>query len=152
MRRPGAGIIALLTAFITTTGCVPGATQEPGSTPSGLATAGPASAAAGSPSPIASLSDSPAGLPVMPGAEAAEPPLDPGTIAQWTVDAIGPDVYAFYLDALPAAGFVITNRFPGGSVAVIRFTTPEGATLDLALVGEGGGDRTRIELGPPEGP
>jgi hypothetical protein len=68
------------------------------------------------------------------------------------VDAIGPDVYAFYLDALPAAGYVIEERFPGGNVAIIRFSRPDGTSLDLTLVGEDGGDRTRIDLRLPEGP
>ena len=88
---------------------------------------------------------------MVPGAEPAAP--DPGVMARWLVDAIGPDVYRFYLDALPEAGFVVTDRFPGGNVAVIRFTTPEGSSLDLSLVGEGeGSSRTRIDLRPPEGP
>lgn len=152
MRRSAAGVTALLVALIATTSCVPRATQQPSSTAGGLATVVPASPRPASPSPLASLPDLPTGLPVMPGAVAAEPPLDPGTMAQWAVDAIGPDVYAFYLDALPAAGFEVTNRFPGGGVGVIRFITPEGTTLDLALVSEGGAGRTRIELGPPEGP
>jgi hypothetical protein len=97
------------------------------------------------------MPDVPVGLPVMPGADPAEP--DPGVMAGWLVDAVGPDVYRFYLDALPAAGFAVTDRFPGGNVAIIRFTTPDGITLDLSLVGEGEGSlRTRIELRPPEGP
>ena len=92
-------------------------------------------------------------LPVMPDAVPADPPpTERGVIAGWTVDAVGPEVYAFYLDALPAAGFVVTERFPGGNVAVIRFTTPDGDTLDLALVGEAAGERTRISLRLPEGP
>ena len=153
MRRPAAGTFALLTVAIALASCVPGATTQPSSTPRGVPTAGPSSAPPASPSPVSSQPDVPAGLPVMPGAEAAQPPLDPGTIAQWSVDAIGPDVYAFYLEALPAAGFTVTDRFPGGNVAVIRFTTPDGAAFDLSLVGEGeGSPRTRIELGPPEGP
>ena len=89
----------------------------------------------------------------MPAAVPVDPPsTEPGVIAGWTVDAVGPEVYAFYLDALPAAGFVVTERFPGGNVAVIRFTTPEGDTLDLASIGEAAGERTRISLRLPEGP
>lgn len=151
MRRSVAGTFALLIATIAT-GCGP--TQaSPASAPSGeSAAANPSSAAAtNSPSPSVSLPEVLAGLPVMPGAEAADP--DPGVMARWLVDAIGPDVYRFYLDALPAAGFVVTDRFPGGNVAVIRFTTPDGSSLDLSLVGEGeGSSRTRIDLRPPEGP
>ena len=154
MRRAVGGALSVLTTAIAfaLAGCVPGATFEPSIAPGGIATASPSSATVASPSPIEPLPDLPAGLPVMPGAQPAQPPLDPGTIAQWTVPAIGPDVYDFYLDALPAAGFAITDRFPGGSVAIIRFTTPGGSTLDLSLVGEGDYDRTRVELHLPEGP
>jgi hypothetical protein len=87
----------------------------------------------------------------MSGAVAVSP-AEPLAIARWTVDATGPDVYGFYLDALPAAGFVVRDSFPGGNVAVIRFTTPDGDTLDLSLVGEGDGEQTRISLRLPEGP
>jgi hypothetical protein len=108
---------------------------------------------AGTPSPLPTLPAVPDGLPVMPDAVPADPPpMEPGVVAGWTVDAVGPDVYAFYLDALPAAGFVVTDRFPGGNVAVIRFTTHDGDTLDLALVGEAAGERTRVSLRLPEGP
>jgi hypothetical protein len=78
--------------------------------------------------------------------------LEPTVIARWTSDASSPEVYEFYLDALPAAGFVVKDRFPGGSVAVIRFTTPAGETLDLALVGQDAEGGTRISLRLPEGP
>jgi hypothetical protein len=149
MRRSVAGTIALLIA-IATTACVPAATVTPRATPSAGT---PTSVPSESQGSLPSVPGLPAGLPVMPGAEAVDPqPADPGHLARWTVDAIGPDVYAFYLDALPAAGFVIEERFPGGNVAVIRFSAPDGTTLDLALVGEGEGDRTRIDLRLPEGP
>ena len=38
------------------------------------------------------------------------------------------------------------------ATAIIRFSTPDGTSLDLTLVGEDGGDRTRIDLRLPEGP
>jgi hypothetical protein len=103
--------------------------------------------------PAASLPAVPEGLPLMPGAVAVDPPsTEPGVIARWLADAIGPDVYSFYLEALPAAGFAVRERFPGGNVAVIRFSTPVGETLDLALVGQNDGQGTRISLRLPEGP
>jgi hypothetical protein len=72
-------------------------------------------------------------------------------IARWTIDAIVPEVYRYYLDALPAAGFAIRGRYPGGDVAIIRFGVDDGTTLDLALVGEGAGSSTtRIDLVLPD--
>ena len=155
MRRPVAGTFALLIAAATAAACsAPGGSAEPTSTPVASGVASPSTTStAGTPTPLPSQAAVPDGLPVMPGAVAADPPpAEPGVIARWTVDAIGPEVYAFYLDALPAAGFAIKERFPGGNVAVIRFTTPAGDSLDLALVGEDNGDRTRVSLRLPEGP
>ena len=153
MRRSVAGTFALLIA-IAAASCVSAATTDPSSTPFATGSAGTQSALPTEyPSALASPPEVPAGLPVMPGAQVVDAqPLDPGHIARWMVDAIGPDVYAFYLDALPAAGYVIKERFPGGNVAIIRFSTPDGTTLDVALVGEGDGDRTRIDLRLPDGP
>jgi hypothetical protein len=152
MRRSLAGTAALLIAAAAAACTAPGATAEPASTPVAGAASPSTTPALGTPTPIPSLPAVPDDLPVMPGAVTADPRTEPGSIARWTVDAVGPEVYRFYLDALPAAGFAIDGRFPGGNVAIIRFTTPEGDTLDLALVGEGGGDRTRISLRLPEGP
>jgi len=152
MRRSVAGTFALLIAA-GVAGCIPGATAEPTVSPTLSASAAPSAPPMESPGALPSVPDVPPGLPVMPDAEPADPlPADPGLIARWAVDAIGPDVYAFYLEALPAAGFAIRDEFPGGNVAVIRFTTPDGTTLDLSLVGEGDGNRTRIDLRLPEGP
>jgi hypothetical protein len=153
MRRSAAGTVTLLIATTTAACTAPGATAEPTSTPVASGPATPTTMpAAGTPTPVPSPPAVPEGLPVMAGAVATDPQMEPGSIARWIVDAIGPEVYKFYLDALPAAGFVVHGRFPGGNVAIIRFTTPGGDTFDLALVGEGDGDRTRISLRPPEGP
>lgn len=154
MRRSVAGTFALLIAATAIPGCNPGATAEPTIAPTVSASAAmPSAPSTQSPGALPSVPDLPAGMPVMSDAEPADAlPADPGLIARWTVDAIGPDVYAFYLDALPTAGFAIQDEFPGGNVAVIRFSTPDGTTLDLSLVGEGDGNRTRIDLGLPEGP
>jgi len=154
MRRSVAGTVAPLIAAMIAAACsAPGATADPTSPPVASGVASPStSLAAGTPTPAPSLPAVPAGLPVMPGAHATDPPTEPGSIARWTVDAIGPDVYSYYLDALPDAGFAILGRFPGGNVAIIRFATPDGDTFDLALVGEGDGDQVRISLRLPEGP
>ena len=154
MHRSVPGTAALLIAAITAAACAaPGATADPTSTPVASGVASPSTRpATGTPTPGPSLPPVPDELPVMPGAVAADPPTEPGSIARWTVDAIGPDVYSYYLDALPAAGFAIQGRFPGGNVAIIRFATPDGDTFDLALVGEGDGDQVRISLRLPEGP
>jgi len=148
MRRTVAGTLALLIAVVAS-GCTPGATADPTPTTPATTTATPATAwesQASSPS----LPAVPAGLPVMPGAQQTDPPTAEGVIARWIVEAIGPEVYQHYLDALPAAGFVVEDTFPGGNAAVIRFAAPGGMTFDLALVGEGDGGRTRIDLRLPD--
>jgi hypothetical protein len=155
MRRSVAGTFALLIATTTAAACsLPGATAGPTRASVASGAASPSDMpSGGTPSGLPTLPAVPDRLPVMPEAVPADPPpTERGVIAGWTVDAVGPEVYAFYLDALPAAGFVVTGRFPGGNVAVIRFTTPDGDTLDLALVGEAAGELTRISLRLPEGP
>jgi hypothetical protein len=153
MRRSIAGL-SLLIAVSAAACTLPGATVESTSTPAASAEASPSGEASGGRSTARpSLPAVPDGLPEMPGAVAADPPsVVPGVIAGWMVDAIGPEVYAFYIEALPAAGFAIQERLPGGNVAVIRFTTPDGDTLELALVGEHNGEQTRIGLRLPEKP
>jgi hypothetical protein len=155
VRRFAAGTIALLIAAGTAGGCsVPGDTARPSASPLATVIAQPsASASPPSPSPVPSLPALPASLPVMPGAEAVDPAtIEPGIIARWTIAEIGPRVYEYYLDALPDAGFAIEGQFPGGNVAIIRFTAPDGTALDLSLVGEGeGGRQTRIDLVPSHG-
>ena len=152
MRRSVVGTLALLVAISAIAGCAPGgATIEATATHSEASSPAPSSQSpAATASPTQPLPDVPA-LPLMPGAEAVDPPFEPGVIARWTVDAIGPDVYAYYLDALPAAGFVINGQLPGGNAAVIRFMTPDGAAFELTLVGQDDGQQTRISLRPPAG-
>lgn len=87
----------------------------------------------------------PVGFPVLPGARPEAPPEDdPAAIARWTSDEAGPVAYAFYVEALPAAGYPTRGLFPGGEVAVIRFESPAGAPWQLVLTRVG--DRTRIEV------
>src|SRR5262245_26236637 len=124
MRRSVTAGFAIAIAALSTVGCgAPPASSQPARSSATSGSATPSSAhTTTSPDPMASLPDVPAGLPVMPGAEAADPDPAIGVMARWLVDAIAPDVYRYYLDALPAAGFVITDRLPGGGAADIRFT------------------------------
>lgn len=64
----------------------------------------------------------PAGFPIPQGAEPALlEPDDPTMIGHWYVPTMGFDIYNFYVDALPRAGFPIEGLYPGDSVAIIRF-------------------------------
>jgi hypothetical protein len=114
--------------------------------PSSPTQAAPSVSTAGSLSPIEHLV-LPAGFPVVPGARPeALPGDDPMAIASWTSDEVGPVAYAFYVDALPAAGYPTTGLFPGGGAAIIRFATPTGATWQLVLTRDGEGTRIEVRL------
>ena len=64
----------------------------------------------------------PAGFPVPQGAEPALlDPDDPTMIGHWFVPTMGYNVYNFYVDELPGAGFPIEGRYPGDNAAIIRF-------------------------------
>lgn len=74
----------------------------------------------------------PSGFPVLPGA-VAEPMArdDPGLIGLWESDQAGSAAYAFYAEALPAAGYPIVGLYPGGEVALIRFRVPDGEVWQM---------------------
>ena len=109
-------------------------------------TGAPIESLAANPSAGASLPPMPAGFPVHRAMDEVEP--DAGYIAAWTHDALPPDVYAYYVEELPAAGFVVDLEGPGGSVAVIRFHAPDGTPyqLDMYWLDTNLG---RVTLGPP---
>jgi hypothetical protein len=83
------------------------------------------------PSAGATLPPMPAGFPLHPAMEEAEP--EAGYIAAWTYETLPPDVYEFYVEQLPAAGFVIDLDGPGGAVAVIRFHAADGTAYQLDM-------------------
>lgn len=65
----------------------------------------------------------PSNFPVMDGAlRMPLHPDDPGLIALWEIADAGSAAYDFYVAALPAAGYPIVGLYPGGGVALIRFT------------------------------
>lgn len=132
----------LLVAAVSTTACIAGPSTVSG-TPlhSSRQTASPASAASS-----ASNVELPAGFPVLPGAVPDQflPADDPGIIARWSSDQVGPVAYDFYVDALPAAGYPTMGLFPGGAVAIILFQAPSGERWELVLTLDDG--QTRIEV------
>lgn len=78
----------------------------------------------------------PPGFPVPAGAAPVPmPDDDPGLIALWTTDLPGSGAYDFLLNALPAAGYRIVAVYPGGAVAVIRFSLPNGALWQVVTRG-----------------
>jgi hypothetical protein len=89
----------------------------------------------------------PAGFPVMPGMLQDDPtPSEPGLVARWRTKASGAEVYTFLEDALPAAGYRVDLLGPGDVVAVIRFTPPGGAQLQIDLGQAGGGTFMELRL------
>lgn len=141
--------ICLLTTVLA--GCA-----GPGATASGLATAtatvsaaaqtaGDGSGASLEASPsVAEPPAMPDGFPVHDSMERVGTP--PGATAAWTSGAIPPDVYDYYLDALPDAGFEIDLEAPGGTVAILRFHASDGTRYQLDM---NGSDPIAITLGAP---
>ncbi len=75
----------------------------------------------------------PAGLPLHDSMEPIEP--DEGYIAAWETNAVPQEIYTFYVDELPASGFVVDLAAPGGDAAILRFTSPQGVAYQLDLTG-----------------
>jgi hypothetical protein len=86
------------------------------------------------PSPSAAVAEVPDGFPLPPGAVEAPPPggvHDP--IGSWRVEMSGPDLFAFYLAELPAAGFEVVGQYPGGGVGAIVFELDSGVRLQVTM-------------------
>jgi hypothetical protein len=104
------------------------------------------------PSPTASTtgpgtSQVPDGFPLMPGMRADDAlPGAPGLIGRWTSASNGAEVYAFLETALPKAGYRVDLLAPGDTVAVIRFTPPDGQQLQIDLGQEGSGTFMELRL------
>lgn len=135
-RGPSPWVPATLLLFAAGCGSSPISSVPPppaASRPAPTATVG--ATEGGSPSPTA-VPTLPAGFPIPEGAVPA-----PGSAAQgapatrWTTERSGPEVYRFFVAALPDAGFVVTGLYPGGEAAAIRFTAPNGTTWLLTLAG-----------------
>lgn len=120
-----------------------------GDSPSARASAGPSpSASAGPSTSEVERRQLPDGFPILPGAMAiALPADDPALIALWETDQLGSAAYDFYVAALPAGGYPIVGLYPGGEVALIRFTAEGGEVWQMVAHGTAGG-RVRIEIRP----
>jgi hypothetical protein len=136
----------LLGLLLVLAACGPAATATSSLGPAATATARPTASATPGVSPVATV---PAGLPTMSGSLAVEPvPDEPRLVARWTSEANGAQIYGFFVEALPAAGFQIDQLAPGGDAAIIVFSAPDGSQFSLSLIADGGG--TRIDLRLPD--
>ena len=135
--------LAALLAGCTGPGIAPGSaspTGEPSveATTTATRTSGPTA------SPAVTAPSVPAGFPV----HGSMITIEPGAryIAAWKSDALPPEVYSFYVEQLPAAGFAVDLLGPGGEASIIRFTAPDGIAYQLDLTGRG---PLEVSLGPP---
>lgn len=137
----------LLVAAAATTACSAGTSTDGGTD---QPASGGSTTSAGAASSASSV-ELPADFPVLPGAVPDQPlPADdPGIIARWSTDQVGPVAYDFYVGALPAAGYPTTGLYPGGAVAVIGFQTPSGEHWELVLTLNGGGTLIEVRLAQP---
>jgi hypothetical protein len=136
----------LLGLLLVLAACGPSTTATSSLGTAATVTAGSTASATPVASPLATV---PAGFPIKSGSEAVEPlPDEPRLVARWTSDANGAQVYDFFVEALPAAGFQIDQLAPGGDAAIITFSAPGGAQFSVSLTAEGAG--TRIDLRLPD--
>jgi hypothetical protein len=137
-------VLALLVA-----GCSVAETASP---PPGASAS--ASSPSASPEPVTSIGDRrplPSGFPVLPGAVPVPmPPDDLGLIGLWESDRVGSAAYDFYVAALPEAGYPIVGLYPGGEVALIRFSVPGGEIWQVLAHGAAdGGVAIEVRLDRP---
>lgn len=155
IKRMG-GAAVLLAASVVFGACAGSSASMPGATANLPAPSEAAAQPTGQPSPPATPPTSdgprssplalPAGMPVYPGASQAAPADEGWVIAAWTASADPPAVYDFYLAALPDAGFELDGIYPGGDVAILRFSAPDGLAYQLDLTGH---DPVLIRVGAP---
>ncbi|HET6380260.1 MAG TPA: hypothetical protein VFH63_04395 [candidate division Zixibacteria bacterium] len=143
LARPAAMMALLVLAACQPAGSTPAATNA-SSRPGSLAQ--DPSGAASVPGSVASeAAGLPDGFPLPPGAR--ELPIETGSalLGRWEVDDPGNEVYDFYVEQLPANGFTVHAVAPGDTVAIVRFTAPDGRQLQLDMTGT---FTVRLELGP----
>lgn len=117
--------------------------SPPGAPPSGPPAGSTDASAIASALPSVSVPAMPAEFPVHPSMTAREAPA--GLTASWSSDALPPEIYGFYLEELPMAGFDLDLEAPGGEAAVLRFHAADGTAYQLTFTGSG---PVEVELGP----
>ena len=127
-------MVQLVLLATVAAGCSVADPRSPSAGASARASPSPAS-----PGPSASTGDRrplPGGFPVLPGADAVPIPSgDPGLIGLWESDRLGSAAFDFYATALPEAGYPIVGLYPGGDIALIRFSVPGGGIWQMVAHG-----------------
>jgi len=141
-RRMISGPITVIVLAAAVGGCVDGppatATASPGSpatspgSPISPPTAAAVASATGTPGARAEL---PAGFPIPDGAVRTAAEGDEDLAARWTAEITGAAAYAYFVAALPAAGYGIEELIPGGTAAIIRLLGSGGEPWILILTG-----------------
>lgn len=90
----------------------------------------PVATAGGTPGPGV-----PADVPIPEGSVRLDVGAEDGLLATWSVALNGADAYAWFGEALPAAGYPIEELIPGGTAAIVRFRGRDGAAWLLILRG-----------------
>jgi hypothetical protein len=148
-RRAGLLLLAILSACGVTASTADGtaggaASALASSTPPPSLSTADASAAGSS----IALPPVPDGFPLMEGMQPIATD-EPQVIAAWRTVANGAQVYAFFEEELPAAGYEVDVAGPGGAVAVFRFRPPGGDQLQIDMYAQGNGTLVELRLPHP---
>ncbi len=147
--RAVAAFLGIVLTGCGTTPALPARTVVPSVTSGAASTLTPAPALNGSPDAHAGGSPAFPGLPlgfaVPPDAEPL--PLADGraVVGRWRVPP-GSATYHFYQQALRGAGYSITDRAAGDTVASIRFADAAGVTWQIDIAGDT--ESAILEVGP----
>jgi hypothetical protein len=133
--------------LVVAAGCAAATGSPAADRPPETAAASPSTAAAS----VAERPPLPSGFPVPAGAVAVGlSDDDPGLIGRWESDAVGSAAYDFYVAELPKAGYRVVGLYPGGEVALIRFSVPDGEIWQvLALPAPDGRVTIEVRLDRP---
>jgi hypothetical protein len=118
--------------------------SSPGAPPSGPHAGSTDASAMASALPSVSVPPMPAEFPVHASMTPRDAPA--GLTASWRSDALPPEIYGYYREELPRAGFDLDLEAPGGEAAILRFHAADGTAYQLTFTGSG---PVEVELGAP---